>query len=213
MEAGRTVANGFVSADRTTVIGSTHRAYAIAEKMAMGDGRYDNERLRAAIAANSPRPFVFDMDAVAKDSGAMINAVMLGAIAGCGRLPLPPDACETAIRADGKAVDANLRGFGAGLAAAQRCVSHTPRRHGTPRRPPCRAARPARSKRRHSRGRPRHRPARACAAHRLSGRGLCASLSRSPARRSARPTRARMPTVAWSPRPRAISRCACPTRT
>ena len=40
----------------------------------------------------------------------MINAVMLGAIAGAGRLPIPAEAFETAIRADGRAVDANLRG-------------------------------------------------------------------------------------------------------
>ena len=49
----------------------------------------------------------------------MISAVMLGAIAGAGALPIPAAAFEDAIRADGKAVDANLRGFRAGLAAAQ----------------------------------------------------------------------------------------------
>lgn len=49
----------------------------------------------------------------------MINAVMLGAIAGCGRLPIPVEAFERAIRAEGKAADANLRGFRAGLAAAR----------------------------------------------------------------------------------------------
>ena len=49
----------------------------------------------------------------------MINAVMLGAIAASGRLPVPVEAFEAAIRADGKAVEANLRGFAAGLAAAR----------------------------------------------------------------------------------------------
>ena len=48
----------------------------------------------------------------------MINAVMLGAIAGTGALPIPAEAFEAAIRADGKAVNANLRGFRAGIAAA-----------------------------------------------------------------------------------------------
>jgi indolepyruvate ferredoxin oxidoreductase beta subunit len=48
----------------------------------------------------------------------MINAVMLGAIAGARALPISADAFEAAIRADGKAVDANLRGFRAGFAAA-----------------------------------------------------------------------------------------------
>jgi indolepyruvate ferredoxin oxidoreductase beta subunit len=35
-----------------------------------------------------------------------------------GALPIPPEAFEAAIRADGKAVDANLRGFRAGYDAA-----------------------------------------------------------------------------------------------
>jgi indolepyruvate ferredoxin oxidoreductase beta subunit len=43
---------------------------------------------------------------------------MLGLIAGCERLPIPAAAFEGAIRADGKAVDANLKGFRSGLEAA-----------------------------------------------------------------------------------------------
>src|SRR3954466_14228619 len=39
MEAGRAIGNGFVTPDRTAMIASTHRSYAIAERMAMGDGR------------------------------------------------------------------------------------------------------------------------------------------------------------------------------
>src|SRR5206468_12499362 len=39
-------------------------------------------------------------------------------IAGCGRVPIPAAVFENAIRADGKAVDANLRGFRSGLDAA-----------------------------------------------------------------------------------------------
>ncbi|MGE3870078.1 MAG: indolepyruvate oxidoreductase subunit beta family protein [Pseudorhodoplanes sp.] len=119
MEAGRAIAGGFVTADRTLTIASSSRFYVINEKIAMGDGRYDAKRLRAAIENNSKSSIVFDMDALARRNGAMINAVMLGAIAGCGRLPIPADEFENAIRADGKAIDANLRGFQAGLAAAQ----------------------------------------------------------------------------------------------
>jgi indolepyruvate ferredoxin oxidoreductase beta subunit len=50
----------------------------------------------------------------------VISAIMLGAIAGCGRLPIPVAAFEAAIRAEGRAVEANLRGFAAGLAAVTR---------------------------------------------------------------------------------------------
>src|SRR4029079_9774451 len=44
---------------------------------------------------------------------------MLGAIAGCGRLPFAREQFETAIREDGKAVDSNLKGFRAGYDAAR----------------------------------------------------------------------------------------------
>jgi indolepyruvate ferredoxin oxidoreductase, beta subunit len=126
LEAGRTIAGGFADPARTTVIASTHRAYAIAERMAMGDGRYDDTRLRAAIARESARHVLFDMEAAAAGAGAMTNAVMLGAIAASCSLPIGRDVFAAAIRADGKAVDANLRGFAAGHAAAERAAPGAP---------------------------------------------------------------------------------------
>jgi indolepyruvate ferredoxin oxidoreductase alpha subunit len=119
MEAGRAIAGGFVTADRTTTIASTSRSYLTVEKMAMGDGRYDPDRLIAAVEKNSKNVLLLDLEAVAKQSGTMINAVMLGSIAGVGALPIPAEAFEAAIRADGKAVAANLRGFRAGYEAAR----------------------------------------------------------------------------------------------
>jgi indolepyruvate ferredoxin oxidoreductase beta subunit len=118
LEAGRTIAAGFVTPDRTLMIASNARSYLVVEKMAMGDGRYDSARLIKAIETHAQRHVLIDMAALASQSGAMINAVMLGAIAACGRLPIPADAFERAIHADAKAVDANLRGFRAGLDAA-----------------------------------------------------------------------------------------------
>jgi indolepyruvate ferredoxin oxidoreductase, alpha subunit len=119
MEAGRAVAGGYVTPDRTTTIASTSRSYLVVEKMAMGDGRYDPERLIAAVEKNSQKALLLDLETIARESGAMINAVMLGVIADAGALPIPAEAFEAAIRADGKAVEANLRGFRAGLAAAR----------------------------------------------------------------------------------------------
>jgi indolepyruvate ferredoxin oxidoreductase beta subunit len=119
MEAGRAIAGGFVTPDRTTTIASTSRSYLTVEKMAMGDGRFDSTKLIAAVEKNSKNALLLDLETVARQSGAMINAVMLGAIAGAGALPIPTDAFEAAIRADGKAVEANLRGFHAGIAAAR----------------------------------------------------------------------------------------------
>ncbi|MCW5773644.1 MAG: indolepyruvate oxidoreductase subunit B, partial [Rhodospirillaceae bacterium] len=39
VETGRVIEKGYVSPDRTLLIASTHRVYAVPEKMAMGDGR------------------------------------------------------------------------------------------------------------------------------------------------------------------------------
>ena len=118
MEAGRAIAGGFVTPDRTTTIASTSRSYLVVEKMAMGDGRYDQERLVKAVQAHSREALLLDLEALARQSGAIVNAVMLGVIAGAEALPIPAAAFEAAIRADGKAVEANLRGFRAGFAAA-----------------------------------------------------------------------------------------------
>jgi indolepyruvate ferredoxin oxidoreductase beta subunit len=119
MEAGRAIAGGFVTPDRTTMIASTSRSYLVVEKMAMGDGRYDQQRLLQAVEKNSHKTLLLDLEGIARQSGAMINAVMLGAIAGAGALPIPAETFEAAIRADGKAVAANLRGFRAGFDAAR----------------------------------------------------------------------------------------------
>jgi indolepyruvate ferredoxin oxidoreductase beta subunit len=119
LEAGRTVANGFVTAQRTFLIASTSRFYAMDEKIAMGDGRFDTDRLVKIIDDNAQDALLIDMGELAKQSGSIVNAVMLGAIAGCGKLPLNADQLEAAIREDGKAVDGNLRGFRAGLDAAR----------------------------------------------------------------------------------------------
>jgi indolepyruvate ferredoxin oxidoreductase beta subunit len=119
MEAGRAIVAGFVTPDRTTTIASTSRSYLVVEKMAMGDGRYDQQRLLQSVEKNSKSTLLLDLEAIAREAGAMINAVMLGAIAGAGALPIPAEAFEAAIRADGKAIEANLRGFRAGFAAAR----------------------------------------------------------------------------------------------
>ena len=119
LEAGRCIANGFCTPDRTLLISSTSRFYVINEKMALGDGRFDEARLLDVAEKNAQSRILFDMEQVAKEAGAMMNAVMLGTIAGCGKLPIPVEIFEQAIRAEGKAAEANLRGFNAGLNAAK----------------------------------------------------------------------------------------------
>jgi len=119
LEAGRAIQTRCVTPDRTLLVGSTHRIFATAEKMAMGDGRYDSATLLRAIEERSRARILFDMEQAAREAGAVINAVMLGALAGSGALPIPDDALRKAIRNGGIAVEANLRGFELGLAAAK----------------------------------------------------------------------------------------------
>jgi indolepyruvate ferredoxin oxidoreductase beta subunit len=119
LEAGRAVANGFVTPTRTHVIASLSRFYAMDEKIAMGDGRFDQDKLTKIINDNARDALLFDMAKLAEQSGSIISAVMLGAIAGSQRLPVTADQLESAIRDDGKSVDSNLRGFRAGLEAAR----------------------------------------------------------------------------------------------
>lgn len=122
LEAGRAIAGGFVTPDKTLVIASTHRFHAIAEKMAMGDGRFDTAKLMETVEKNAKAQVLFDMSAVAATARAMINSVMLGAIAASGRLPIPVEAFEAAIRA-GKSADTNLHGFKAGFDAARQSAA------------------------------------------------------------------------------------------
>ena len=133
IEAGRAMLNGFVSPERTTLIASTHRIYATIEKMQMADGRFDSERVLEAGKQLAKRAVLFDMRELAQKNGTVINAVLFGAMAGSGVLPLPREACEQAIRGAGRGTEASLRGFAAGfeIAAGSRpapAVAAQPRR-------------------------------------------------------------------------------------
>jgi indolepyruvate ferredoxin oxidoreductase beta subunit len=119
LEAGRALLNGYVTPARTTLIASTHRIYTVDEKVALGDGRFDSERIVAAAQALARRAILADFHKLAANAGAMINAVLFGALAGSGTLPLPRAACEEAIRSAGKGAEASLRGFALGYAAAE----------------------------------------------------------------------------------------------
>lgn len=120
METGRAILRGFVSSDRTTLVGSTHRIYAISEKTALGDGTAAGDRILDAAERRSARFIGFDMDRVATEAGSVISSVMFGALAGSNALPFPSDAFEEAIRRGGKAIPANLNGFRVGRAHAER---------------------------------------------------------------------------------------------
>jgi indolepyruvate ferredoxin oxidoreductase beta subunit len=117
MEAGRAFMRGLVT-DRTTVIASTSRVYAVSEKSAMSDGRLGGEDVLSAIEARARRLIAFDMEQVASDTGSVISSVVLGAIAGAGVLPFDREHFEQAIRNSGIAVNTNLVAFAAGFEGA-----------------------------------------------------------------------------------------------
>jgi len=119
LEVARMIESGFVSPARTTVVCSTHRLYTIHEKTATGHAIYPRERLDALARATARRLVAFDALTVARERGTEVNAVLLGALAGSGALPVSAEAFRKAIEARGVGVAANLKGFDVGFELAR----------------------------------------------------------------------------------------------
>lgn len=119
MEAGRAILRGLVN-ERTTLIASDHRVYAIGEKIAMGDGRLNAQEIGAVAQEKAGRFIHFDMQLSADTAGCPISAVLFGALAGSGALPILPGAFEDAIKRDGRSSEANLTGFALGVEGVER---------------------------------------------------------------------------------------------
>ena len=119
MEAGRAVQRGLVTPDRTTLVASTHRVYSMTEKMAMGDGRVDADRLVAACQAASRVCVLSDFAALAQARGSVISATLFGAVAATGRLPFAKEAFVDAVRRAGVGVRTSLAAFEAGYECAE----------------------------------------------------------------------------------------------
>jgi indolepyruvate ferredoxin oxidoreductase beta subunit len=128
LECGRMIERGMVS-KRTTVISSTHRVYAVAEKMQMGDGRFQTAQILDAATALAGRAVMFDMDALTRAHGTVISATLFGAMAAAAAWPLSREACEAAIRSGGKGAQASLAAFGA---AYDRALGREARPGATP---------------------------------------------------------------------------------
>jgi indolepyruvate ferredoxin oxidoreductase beta subunit len=115
LEAARMVQNGMADPERTTLMTSSSRTLTTTEKMSLGDGRFESDRLLAVARAASRRFVAFDMDEAARESGTVVSAVMFGAVAASGVLPFGSDACEAAIDAMGVGAPASKRGFARGF--------------------------------------------------------------------------------------------------
>jgi indolepyruvate ferredoxin oxidoreductase beta subunit len=119
MEAGRAIQRGLVTPDRTTLIASSHRAYAVVEKQTPGDGIGDAATMLKAAEATARKLVAFDMAAVGDKTSSAISAVLFGALAGADALPFAREAYEATIRAAGVGVEPSLRGFAAGYERAK----------------------------------------------------------------------------------------------
>lgn len=118
LEAARMIERGFVTPDKTCLIASTSRVYTTFEKMQMGDGRFDAQRMIDLAHTMAQRAVLFDMAALTQTHQTVVSAVMFGALSGAGMLPWSREVCEQTIRASGKGVAASLAGFGAAFDAS-----------------------------------------------------------------------------------------------
>jgi len=109
-----------VTPDRTTLIASSHRSYAIGEKSAMGQGAVDTEKLTDLVRSQAKRLVLFDMEETAERHHSVISSVLLGALCGSGVLPFRKQTFENEIKKSGIAVKANLAAFEEACQLAQR---------------------------------------------------------------------------------------------
>ncbi len=112
LETGRLLERGMVTPSTTTLISSISRAYTVVEKMAMGDGRVDGEKIQRAGRALAKHSTWLDMNALAAEHGTVVSAIMFGALAGCGVLPWSIAVCHEVI-GSGRHAKASIAGFNA----------------------------------------------------------------------------------------------------
>lgn len=95
MEAGRAIQRGFATPDRTTLIASTNRVYAMDEKRALADGRVDSNALLEACQISARRFIGADFMQLAVEARSVISASLFGALAGSGALDFPESILRT----------------------------------------------------------------------------------------------------------------------
>jgi indolepyruvate ferredoxin oxidoreductase, beta subunit len=114
VEAARALQNGYVDRN-TTVVTLRGRIYGISEKIVPGDATIPARTALDALARAGKRLIALD---AASEVGGQGNALLFGALANSGVLPLSLDECRRAIETVGVAPRVNLAGFERGVAAA-----------------------------------------------------------------------------------------------
>ncbi|HEY2528554.1 MAG TPA: indolepyruvate oxidoreductase subunit beta family protein [Xanthobacteraceae bacterium] len=111
VEAGRAILRGLVTPDRSTLIASTHRLYAVAEKEKPGDATADPAAIIEATEVAAKRVIAFDMESLATKNGSVISACMFGALAASAVLPFARDSFQAVIKSGGKGIEPSLNAF------------------------------------------------------------------------------------------------------
>lgn len=111
MEAGRAMMRGLVTPERTTLIASSHRAFAVSEKSASGNGIADSATVVETARKTARRFVAADLEAIAARNGSVISASLFGALAAASVLPFPRESFEATIQSGGKGIKASLRAF------------------------------------------------------------------------------------------------------
>ena len=146
MEAGRAVERGLVTPERTTVVASSHRVYAVQEKVVPGHGVADAAAVLDTVRRQARRLVIDDMQALAVRHGSVISASLFGALAGSGALPFDRAAFEAVVERSGVGVQASLAALRAGAELARSApdpARPTDPMQAAPRPLPTRAAAPA----------------------------------------------------------------------
>ncbi len=118
MEAGRAMMRGLVTPERTTLIASSHRAYAVSEKASPGNGIGDGSAVIETARKTARRFVTADLEAIAVRNGSVISASLFGALAAAAVLPFSRDSFEATIKSGGKGISASLRAFHEAFEAA-----------------------------------------------------------------------------------------------
>jgi indolepyruvate ferredoxin oxidoreductase, beta subunit len=126
MEAGRAMIRGLVTPERTTLIASSHRAYAVSEKVVPGDGICDGTQVVETARKTARRFIAADLERIAVRNGSVISASLFGALAASGVLPFSRDSFEATIKSGGKGIEASVRAFREAFDAASLPVEAAP---------------------------------------------------------------------------------------
>lgn len=114
MEAARALSGGFVGHE-TTVITARERIFSTAEKIKPADGTVSVGPVLSALQRCAGTMRAVNMSQAARGANCHPNAVMFGAMAASGVLPMRLESCREAIAGAGVAVADNLAGFEAGM--------------------------------------------------------------------------------------------------